>query len=196
MKTILGIDVGASGIKGALVDVQKGKLQGERFRVPTPDPSTPAAMADAFAEIVDFFSYKGVVGCGFPAIVKNGVAHSAANIDKSWIGTNIESVFGQASRTQVLATNDAPPNPLNYRQWFKIYPNPITGDMLYVESKRNVGKPLNYRVFDATGNLVKTGSTTNNNFGIATKGMAKGVYILKIYNGADVNVVTEKVVKN
>jgi len=107
MKTILGIDVGASGIKGALVDVQKGKLQGERFRVPTPDPSTPAAMADAFAEIVDFFSYKGVVGCGFPAIVKNGVAHSAANIDQSWIGTNIEGVFGQASRTQVLATNDA-----------------------------------------------------------------------------------------
>jgi polyphosphate glucokinase len=107
MKTILGIDVGASGIKGALVDVQKGKLQGERFRVPTPDPSTPAAMADAFAEIVDFFSYKGVVGCGFPAIVKNGIAHSAANIDKSWIGTNIEGVFGQASRTQVLATNDA-----------------------------------------------------------------------------------------
>lgn len=107
MKTVLGIDVGASGIKGALVDVEKGKLLGERFRVPTPDPSTPAAMAEAFAEIVDFFNYKGDVGCGFPSIVKNGTACSAANIDKSWIGANIESVFGRASKTRVLATNDA-----------------------------------------------------------------------------------------
>jgi len=82
MQTILGIDVGASGVKGALVDLQHGKLHGERFRVPTPQPATPAALADAFAEVVAFFNYKGVVGCGFPAIVKNGLAHSAANIDK------------------------------------------------------------------------------------------------------------------
>lgn len=107
MQTILGIDVGASGVKGALVDLQHGKLHGERFRVPTPQPATPAALADAFAEVVAFFDYKGVVGCGFPAIVKNGVAHSAANIDKHWIGTNIEEVFGKACGTKVFATNDA-----------------------------------------------------------------------------------------
>jgi polyphosphate glucokinase len=107
MQTILGIDVGASGVKGALVDLQHGKLLGERFRVPTPQPATPAALADAFAEVVAFFNYKGVVGCGFPAIVKNGVAHSAANIDKHWIGTNIEEVFGKACGTKVFATNDA-----------------------------------------------------------------------------------------
>ena len=89
MKTILGIDVGASGIKGALVDLQHGKLSGERFRVPTPQPATPAALAGAFAEVVEYFEYRGAVGCGFPAIVKNGVAHSAANIDKHWIGTSI-----------------------------------------------------------------------------------------------------------
>lgn len=104
---ILGIDVGASGIKGALVDVASGKLQGERFRVPTPQPSTPKAMSGAFAEIVEFFNYKGPVGCGFPSIVKEGVSHSAANIDKSWIGTNIEKVFGAASGCAVFATNDA-----------------------------------------------------------------------------------------
>ncbi len=107
MSVILGIDVGASGIKGALVDLEKGKLQGERFRVPTPQPSTPAALGEAFAEIADFFNYKGVIGCGFPAIVKNGVAHSAANIDKSWIGTSIEETFGKATGCRVLATNDA-----------------------------------------------------------------------------------------
>jgi len=107
MSTILGIDVGASGIKGALVDLEKGKLSGERFRVPTPQPATPANMAGAFAELVEYFDHKGVVGCGFPSIVKNGVCHSAANIDKSWVGTNIEEVFSQASGCRVLATNDA-----------------------------------------------------------------------------------------
>lgn len=107
MNTILGIDVGASGIKGALVDLDKGKLSGERFRVPTPQPSTPAAMAGAFTEIVEYFDYKGVVGCGFPALVKHGVAQSAANIDSSWVGTNIEQVFGDACGCKVFATNDA-----------------------------------------------------------------------------------------
>ncbi|MFN7324999.1 MAG: polyphosphate--glucose phosphotransferase [Chitinophagales bacterium] len=107
MNPILGIDVGASGIKGALVDLEKGKLVGERFRVPTPQPATPAAMATAFAEIIRFFDYSGPVGCGFPSIVRDGVALSAANIEKSWIGTNIEQVFGEACGCPVFATNDA-----------------------------------------------------------------------------------------
>jgi polyphosphate glucokinase len=107
MQAILGIDVGASGIKGALVDVANGKLSGERFRVPTPQPATPAAMAAAFAEIVDYFNYRGPVGCGFPSIVKDGVSMSAANIDEAWVGTNIEKTFGEACGCPVFATNDA-----------------------------------------------------------------------------------------
>ncbi|MBN8684269.1 MAG: ROK family protein [Chitinophagales bacterium] len=107
MQAILGIDVGASGVKGALVDVNNGKLSGERFRVPTPQPSTPEALAGAFSEIVAFFNYKGPIGCGFPAIVKKGTALSAANIDKSWIGTSIEQTFGNACGCPVFATNDA-----------------------------------------------------------------------------------------
>ncbi len=103
----LGIDVGASGIKGALVDLTKGTLAGERFRVPTPQPATPAAMAAAFAEIVEFFQYKGTVGCGFPAIIKDGVARSAANIDPSWIGANVDEIFGEACGCPVRTTNDA-----------------------------------------------------------------------------------------
>lgn len=107
MNAILGIDVGASGIKGALVDVDNGKLYGERFRVPTPHPSTPDAMGAAFSEIVEFFNYKGKIGCGFPAIVKHGVAQSAANIDQSWIGTSAEEVFGKHTGCPVFVTNDA-----------------------------------------------------------------------------------------
>ncbi len=105
--TILGIDVGASGIKGALVDLENGRLSGERFRVPTPQPANPENMAKAFAEIIEFFNYKGPVGCGFPSIVKNGVSKSAANIDPAWVGTNIEKTFSEACGCPVFATNDA-----------------------------------------------------------------------------------------
>jgi polyphosphate glucokinase len=107
MTKMLGIDVGASGIKGAVVDLEKGRLSGERFRVPTPQPSTPAAMGGAVAELVEFFNYKGPIGVGFPSIVRNGVSASAANIDLSWVGTSIEKTFGEASGCPVYATNDA-----------------------------------------------------------------------------------------
>jgi polyphosphate glucokinase len=105
---ILGIDIGASGIKGALVDVEKGRLTGERLRIPTPAPSTPAAIAEACAEMTRYFNYTGLVGIGFPAIVKNGVALSASNIDSSWIGTHINNAVMQvAPDCQVYSTNDA-----------------------------------------------------------------------------------------
>lgn len=104
---MLGIDVGASGIKGALVDLENGKIHGERFRIPTPKPATPEAMAESFAEMVRFFQYEGPVGIGFPAIVKNDVALSAANIDDSWIGLSVANVFDPAGRHPVFVTNDA-----------------------------------------------------------------------------------------
>ncbi len=107
MQSILGIDVGASGIKGAKVNLRDGSLDGSRFRVETPKPSTPKAMGDAIKEIVDYFAYSGPIGIGFPAIVKDGVALSAANIDKKWVGTNIETTFSEATGCPVFATNDA-----------------------------------------------------------------------------------------
>lgn len=105
---ILGIDVGASGMKGAIVDVATGKLLADRQRVDTPKPATPQAMAGAFAKLVQMHEgYSGVVGCGFPSVVKNGVSLTASNIDQSWIGTNIEQVFSEACGLPVFATNDA-----------------------------------------------------------------------------------------
>jgi len=104
---ILGVDVGASGIKGALVDMKTGKLAGERFRLPTPESGEPEAMAEVFAKIVEHFDYKGPVGCGFPAIVKENIALSASNIDKSWIGKDIGKLFSQVSNCPVEVTNDA-----------------------------------------------------------------------------------------
>lgn len=105
---VLGIDVGGTAIKGSLIDVQKGEQTTERLRLPTPQPANPKAMAGVVREIVREFNWEGKpFGCGFPAIVKNGVARSAANIDKGWIDVNIEELFGQATGCRVYAINDA-----------------------------------------------------------------------------------------
>ncbi|MEM9990876.1 MAG: ROK family protein [Bacteroidota bacterium] len=105
---ILGVDVGGSGIKAAIVDTYTGELLSERLRVPTPQPSTPAAMAAALQQLLEMHQWEsGLIGVGFPAIVRKGVAHSAANIDAAWIGKSIEQIFGEASGCPVFALNDA-----------------------------------------------------------------------------------------
>ena len=104
---ILGIDVGATGIKGGLVDVEKGVMVTERHRFDTPDNGLPKAMAQTVKRLVDHFSYEGPIGIGFPAIVRRGVAGSASNIDDKWIGTNIEKIFEEATGHKYFALNDA-----------------------------------------------------------------------------------------
>ncbi len=104
---VLGIDVGATGMKGGLVDVEKGEMVSDRFKILTPSPATPANMAPVIAEIVDHFKYKGIIGCGFPSIIKNGVSYSAANIDKSWIGTNVNKTFSKITGCEMVICNDA-----------------------------------------------------------------------------------------
>jgi polyphosphate glucokinase len=86
-----GVDIGGSGIKGCTVDLAEGRLVGERIRVDTPQPSTPEAVYEAVAGIVDGFGWTGEVGVTFPGVMKKGVAHTAANVDKSWIGTDIDA---------------------------------------------------------------------------------------------------------
>lgn len=104
---ILGVDVGGSGIKGALVDIDKGELVTERFRMETPQPSNPKNVAKTFTEVVEHFNYKGSIGCGFPAVMKNGVAFTASNIHNDWIGTNAEKLFSEATGCEVSVLNDA-----------------------------------------------------------------------------------------
>jgi polyphosphate glucokinase len=106
-KYVLGIDVGGSGIKGAPVDIKRGQLLGERLRLDTPQPATPKAVAKVFAELVKMHDWTGPIGCGFPAIVRRGVAHSAANIDKKWIGKDVQKLFSKACGCPVRVINDA-----------------------------------------------------------------------------------------
>ncbi|WP_028046560.1 polyphosphate--glucose phosphotransferase [Cellulomonas sp. URHE0023] len=107
--TAFGVDIGGSGIKGAPVSLDDGEFSADRVRIPTPQPSTPDAVAKTVAEVVDSFDLdKDVpIGVTFPAVILHGVAQSAANVDKSWIGTNVEKAVQQATGRKVLAVNDA-----------------------------------------------------------------------------------------
>jgi len=105
---ILGIDIGGTGTKGAIIDMNTGKLLTERMKFATPQPATPEAVANTVQQLVKGLGYKGdLIGCGFPAIVMDGVAKSAANIDKSWIGVNIEKVLAEKTGCKVKVVNDA-----------------------------------------------------------------------------------------
>ncbi len=106
-KAILGIDVGASGIKGAIIDLKTGEMISDRFRVPTPSPALPEAVAIAFNEVVEHFEWSGPIGCGFPAVIRDGVALTAANIDKKWIGTDAAALLSNATGCEVYVSNDA-----------------------------------------------------------------------------------------
>jgi polyphosphate glucokinase len=104
---ILGIDIGGSGIKGAPVDMNHGILAAERLRIATPQPATPDAVADTVDGIIRHFNWTGPVGCGLPSVVQNGVARTAANIDSSWIGTDVRTLLSQRTGCPVTVINDA-----------------------------------------------------------------------------------------
>src|SRR6478752_1455123 len=103
-----GIDFGGTGIKGAPVDLQTGDFAAERERVPTPARSTPHAIAEIFVDLLAKFpDCTGAVGVTVPGVVRHGVVHSAANIDKSWIGTDADKLFTEATGRDVHVVNDA-----------------------------------------------------------------------------------------
>jgi polyphosphate glucokinase len=104
---ILGIDIGGSGIKGATVDVDEAALTAEHYRLRTPQPATPAAVADTVVELVRHFRWKGPIGCAFPAVIKGGVVYSAANVDQSWIGTDGQQLFSKRTQCPIYLLNDA-----------------------------------------------------------------------------------------
>ncbi len=104
---ILGIDVGGSGIKGAPIDIQKGVLLEEKYRIPTPNPSTPDKVIKVIREIADHFQWKAPIGCGFPSPIQRGIALKASNISKEWIGTNVEKLITTHTGLPCKVLNDA-----------------------------------------------------------------------------------------
>lgn len=109
----LGIDIGGSGIKAALVDLATGELASERIREKTPLPSTPDAVAEVTASVVartlegSRVRKQLPVGCGLPGVIKHGRLQTTANIDPAWLDVSAEEVIGAAIDRPVLAINDA-----------------------------------------------------------------------------------------
>lgn len=106
-RSALGIDIGGTGIKGAIVDLTAGELSTERHRIPTPHPSTPHNVAKVINKLASEHQWRGPIGAAFPAIIKHGVALSAANVDKSWIGTDVDALFTKVTGCSVTVMNDA-----------------------------------------------------------------------------------------
>lgn len=103
-----GIDVGGSGIKGARVDLESGEFIGDRIKIATPQPATPEAVADTIAEILRIAEWNGPVGITLPSVIKNQIALSAANIDKSWIDTDVQALFAEhIGEREYSVLNDA-----------------------------------------------------------------------------------------
>lgn len=108
-KKAIGIDIGGTGIKGAVVDVKSGKLLSERLRYQTPEGGTPKAIAQTLKDLISKLpNPNGLpVGICFPAVVKNGVTMSAANVSKEWIGLDADRLFEKELKTTVHVLNDA-----------------------------------------------------------------------------------------
>jgi polyphosphate glucokinase len=105
-QTLIGVDVGGTGIKGARVDLASGTATG-RVRILTPNPATPDAVADTIAEVVEQLDTPGPIGCTLPAVVVGGTVRTAAHIDPTWIGTHAAALIGRAVGRPCTVLNDA-----------------------------------------------------------------------------------------
>jgi polyphosphate glucokinase len=104
---ILSFDVGGSFVKAGLVNVVEGRLAGDVMRRATPADAAPEAVMDLLAEMARGLPSGGPVGLAFPAVAKRGVAWTAANIDKRWIGTDARSLLEARIARPVAFLNDA-----------------------------------------------------------------------------------------
>ena len=107
MTAVFGVDIGGSGIKGAPVDLARGALTQERYKVLTPQPSEPEAVVAAVREVVRHFDHRGPVGLTFPGVVVGGHTRTAANVDRGWIGLDAARLFREALDLPATVLNDA-----------------------------------------------------------------------------------------
>jgi len=114
---VFGIDVGGSGIKGAPVDTETGELVAERIRIKTPKPARPEAIVATAVEVVKRSGWDGPVGCGFPAVIKDGVVRTAANIDEAAIGFDMQGRLEHELGDPVRVINDGDAAGLAEMRW-------------------------------------------------------------------------------
>jgi len=103
-----GVDVGGSGIKGGIVDLDTGELVGDRYKLLTPHPATPTAVAQTIAAVVREFGWTGPLGVTYPGVVTNGIVRTAANVDQKWIGTDARQIISaELNGQKIVVLNDA-----------------------------------------------------------------------------------------
>ena len=104
---ILGIDIGGTGIKGAVVNTKTGELLTERFRIPTPQPATPEAVANVVKEMIAHFNWKKAVGCSFPTTIVNGKCIHSGNLSAAWLNVRVDKLFKKVCKLPFFVSNDA-----------------------------------------------------------------------------------------
>ncbi len=103
----LGIDIGGSGVKGAIVNTHTGELTTDRIRIPTPQPATPKSVIKTVGQIVKELDYRGPIGVGFPGVVIDGVTQTAANLDDGWVGLDVADAIAHKTGCSTVVRNDA-----------------------------------------------------------------------------------------
>lgn len=104
----MGLDIGGSGIKGAIVDVENGELVSERIQLQTPIPATPDSVAKTVSELVCQLNWEGAIGCSFPMVVVYGKCLTAGNMTEDWIGVQIDKCFEAiCPKSKFFVANDA-----------------------------------------------------------------------------------------
>ncbi|MEN3309361.1 MAG: polyphosphate glucokinase [Micromonosporaceae bacterium] len=106
-RSVVGIDIGGTGIKGAPVNLGTGELVKDRVRLLTPTPATPEAVTGVLAQLVEQIAAPGPLGLTLPSVILDGVVRTAANIDRSWLGVNAVDLFGKVTGRPVAVVNDA-----------------------------------------------------------------------------------------
>jgi len=104
---VLGIDIGGSGIKGAIVNVKTGEMTTKKHRILTPEQSTPEAVVDTIRQIATKFDWEGAIGVGFPGVMQHGVVKTAANVDNGWLDVDLEKLLEKHTGSKSVAINDA-----------------------------------------------------------------------------------------
>ncbi len=104
---ILGIDIGGSGIKAAIVDTKSGKLISDRHRIPTPKPATPKNISKVVKSMIDHFNWESAVGCSFPTTIVNGQCIHYGNLSSKWLGVKVDDCFEKKCKLPFYVSNDA-----------------------------------------------------------------------------------------
>ncbi|MDO5719346.1 MAG: ROK family protein [Actinomycetaceae bacterium] len=142
-----GIDIGGSGIKGALVDLRTGEFASERIRIPTPHPSTPDAVAATCQELIEHFDLPDdmPIGITFPAPVVRDTVLFMANLDPSWTGVNVNQLMWKRLGRKVHATNDA--DAAGYAEVLYGAAKEVSGTVIVTTLGTGIGSAI---IFDGT----------------------------------------------